>query len=77
MLYRLGSALILIGLILLIIFVVTYQEGEAQTNTLFAGAGLCIVGLLFHRRGRPRHDPPPARFRAVRKLLEKINTEEE
>jgi amino acid transporter len=77
MLYRLGSSLILIGLILLIVFLVTYQEGNVQSSTLLAGAGLCIVGLIFHRRGRPRHQLPPRRFRAVRKFLGKINPEDE
>ena len=77
MLYRLGSALILIGLILLIVSLVTYQDGEVQSSTLLVGAGLCIVGLIFHRRGRRRHDSPPTRFRAVRKFLGRINSEEE
>lgn len=77
MLHRLGSSLILIGLIFLIVFLVTYQAGDANTITLLAGLVMCIFGLLFRRRGRPRRDLPPARFRAVRKLLSKIETEEE
>jgi hypothetical protein len=77
MLYRLGSALILIGLILLIVFLVTYQEDNLDPSTLLAGAGLCILGLIFHRRGRTRHDTPPTRFRAVRKILGKNNLEED
>ncbi len=77
MLYRLGSALILIGLILLVVFLVTYQDGSVLSSTLLAGSGLCIVGLLFRRRGRPRYDMPPTRFRAVRKLLGKNNHEEQ
>jgi hypothetical protein len=77
MLYRLGSALILIGLILLVVFLVTYQESTVDSSTLLAGSGLCIVGLLFRRRGRPRKEMPPTRFRTVRKFLGKANHEEE
>jgi hypothetical protein len=77
MLYRLGSSLILIGLILLVVFLVTYQDENINTSTLLSGAGLCIIGLIFRRRGRPRHDLPSTRFRAVRKFLGKINTDDD
>ena len=78
MLYRLGSALILIGLILLIVFLVTYQEGSMQTSALLSGLGLCIVGLIFRRRGQRRRQSPPTRFRTVRRFLGKnqYNNEE-
>lgn len=77
MLSRLGSALILIGLILLVVFLVTYQEGDIRIPTLLAGAGFCILGLIFRRRGRPRHDLPTTRFRAVRKLMGNFNPDDE
>ncbi|MEE9508363.1 MAG: hypothetical protein V3V44_03660 [Anaerolineales bacterium] len=48
-----------------------------DSSTLLAGSGLSIVGLLFRRRGRPRKEIPPTRFRTVRKFLGKANHEEE
>jgi hypothetical protein len=77
MLYRLGSALILIGLILLIVFLVTYQAGSVQTSTLLSGLGLCIVGLIFRRRGQRRRRSPPTRFRSVRRFLGKNQNDNE
>ena len=77
MLYRLGSALILIGLVLLVVFLVTYQEDSMQTSTLLSGLGLCIAGLIFRRRGQRRRQSPPTRFRTVRRFLGKTQYDNE
>jgi hypothetical protein len=68
MLFRLGSALILIGLIALVVFALTLSVGEADPRVLFAGAGLAVVGLLIHRRARPDR-PPSSRFRTLRRVI--------
>jgi hypothetical protein len=65
--YRFGVFLIVIGLILLIIFGVTLQEGE--TSYLFCGgAAFCLVfGIFLAIRFRPPSEPVQ-RFRTVNKF---------
>ncbi|OGO66921.1 MAG: hypothetical protein A2Z37_05775 [Chloroflexi bacterium RBG_19FT_COMBO_62_14] len=68
MLFRLGSALILIGLLVPVVFALTLSIRQADPRVLLAGAGLAILGLLIHRR--VRHDRPHAgRFRTLRRRL--------
>ena len=50
MLLRLGNALVLIGLIVLVVFLITFSGGVADLRTLLAGAGLAIAGLVLRRR---------------------------
>ena len=69
MLYRLGSALILIGLIALVVFLVTFQTGQSDRTTLVVGILLTSIGLVFWRRGRRSRMVPPTRFHTVRKIL--------
>ena len=69
MLLRLGTAMVLMGTITLIVFLLTYSAGEADLRTLLAGAGLTLLGLVFRRRGAPAMDAEPTRFRTVRRLL--------
>jgi hypothetical protein len=69
MLFRFGSALVLIGTIVLIVFVLTYSAGQADLRTLLVGAGLAVLGLMLRRRGAPAVDAEPARFRTVRRIL--------
>jgi len=69
MLQRLGTALVLMGTITLVVFVLTYSAGQADLRTLLIGAGLTAVGLVFRRRGAPAVEEEPARFRTVRRLL--------
>jgi hypothetical protein len=77
MLLRLGSALVLIGLIVLVVFLITFSAGVADLRVLLAGAGLAIVGLVLRRRGRPAFDES-ARFVTVRRVLRRRpETEEE
>lgn len=69
MLYRLGSALLLIGLISLVVFMVTFQAGQSDQATLVAGISFITLGLLFWRRGRRSQMRPPTRFHTVRKIM--------
>lgn len=67
MLARLGSALILIGIVLMVIFLVTSTVGQENLLTLLAGAAVSGLGLLLRRRQPPPQDP--GRFRTLRRLL--------
>jgi hypothetical protein len=68
MLYRLGSALMLIGLVALVIFALTQSIGQGDMRLLVAGAGLAAAGLWLHRRGVPRL-PSQRRFSTLRRML--------
>lgn len=50
MVFRLGSAFVLIGIIVLVVFLLTFSINQANPLTLLAGAGLCILGLWIRRR---------------------------
>lgn len=67
MLFRLGSALILIGLIILVVFALTLSVGQADLRALLAGAGLTVLGLLIHRSARQARSPT-GRFRTWRRI---------
>jgi len=77
MLLRLGTALVLMGTITLIVFVLTYSAGTADLRTLLIGAALTVVGLVFRRRGAPIQQAEPTRFRTVRKLMRRAPPPEE
>jgi len=68
MTYRLGSALILIGLIVLIIFLLGWSVQQVDVRALLGGAALCALGLLLRRRSA-RNAVSPARFRLLRRAL--------
>ena len=68
MLMRLGTALTFIGLIVLVIFLVTFSAHRADLRTLLAGAGLAIAGLALRRRSQPAAEES-ARFVTIRKVL--------
>lgn len=67
MLARLGSALILIGIVLMVIFLVTSTVGQENLLTLLTGAAVSGLGLLLRRRQPPPQDP--GRFQTLRRLL--------
>ena len=77
MLFRLGSAFILIGLIALLVFALTLSAGEADLRALLAGAGLAILGLLIHHRVRQGRPKGAGRFRTLRRVLGDREREEE
>jgi len=74
MAYRLGSAFVLLGVILLTLFVVTLAAEQGDLLTLLAGAGLSIIGLVLRRRGAAR--VASGRFQTLRKLLGSEDKEE-
>jgi hypothetical protein len=63
---RVGSALILIALFALVIFLLTLQIGQADLRALLLGAALAALGLLLRRRGR--RPPRSTRFESLRRL---------
>lgn len=69
MLFRLGSALVLIGTLILVVFALTLSAGVGDLRTFLAGAGLAILGLLIHRRVRRVHPESAGRFRTLRRIL--------
>ncbi len=76
MLLRLGTALTFIGLIVLVVFLVTFSTDRGDLWALVAGAGLAAAGLVLRRRGQ---GPPAesARFVTMRKVLRRGGTPEE
>jgi len=74
MAHRLGSAFVLLGVILLTLFVVTFAAEQGDPLTLLAGAVLSILGLMLRRRRAARADS--GRFRTLRKLLGSEEEEE-
>jgi hypothetical protein len=77
MAYRFGLALILIGLISLIVFTVTYMNQEGDVRTLLLGASLCALGLTIRRRIARRNRIEAGRFRMFRRSNERITEEED
>jgi cytochrome c biogenesis protein CcdA len=77
MLHRLGSAFVLIGLIILIVFLVTFNTEQMDPRILLVGSILCIMGLIFRRRAAAKERLPSGRFHTVRKLIQKEVLEEE
>jgi len=74
MAHRLGSAFVLLGVILLTLFVVTLTAEQGDPLILLAGAGLSITGLVLRRRGAARVGS--GRFQTLRKLLGSEEEEE-
>ena len=68
MLQRLGNALVLIGLIALVVFLITFSGGVADLRVLLAGAGMAVAGLVLRRRGQPSRGES-SRFVTMRRLL--------
>ena len=64
---RAGSALTLIGLIALMVFLVTLTIGQADWRLLLAGAALAALGLLLRRRAA--RTEASRRFRTLRRML--------
>ena len=48
--FRLGSAFILLGVIILIVFTLSLSIGQGDPWTLVVGASLSALGLLLRRR---------------------------
>jgi hypothetical protein len=66
---RFGNALILIGILLLIVFLLTMQVGQSELAVLVLGAALSALGLLLRIRARRREARQSReRFRVLRRL---------
>lgn len=66
---RLASALILIGLIALVVFLLTVQVGQGDPMVLLMGASLTALGLLLRRRAlRRARRPSQGRFSLLRRM---------
>ena len=66
---RFGNALILIGTLLLIVFLLTMQVGQSELAVLVLGAALSALGLLLRLRARRREARQSReRFRVLRRL---------
>ena len=74
---RAGNALVLIGLIALIVFLVILSAGKADVLLLVGGAAMSALGLLLRRRAARRERAEPARFRALRRILGRDSAAEE
>ncbi|MFA9406530.1 MAG: hypothetical protein ACERKX_12020 [Anaerolineales bacterium] len=68
MISRLGTALILVGIIALVVFLLTYQVQEADLNVLLFGVGASLFGLLFRRRGARQSTRQSTRFQMLRRF---------
>jgi hypothetical protein len=69
MLRRLGSALILIGLVVMVVYWVSSTIGQGSALTLLAGAACSLVGLWLRRRALARSTGETGRFRTLRRLM--------
>jgi hypothetical protein len=74
---RAGNALVLLGLIALVVFLVMLSAGEADVLLLLGGAATSALGLLLRRRAARRERSEPARFRSLRRLFGQGSTSEE
>jgi hypothetical protein len=77
MIARLGSALVLIGLIFMVVFLVTFSAGRGDLRVLLSGAVISALGLLLRRR-RPDRPTDSGRFQTLRRMMgEQIEPDEE
>jgi len=65
---RFGSALILIGLISLVVFILTLQIHQPNTLALLLGASLAGLGLIIRRSVARNAQRRTARFHTLRRL---------
>jgi hypothetical protein len=75
--YRIGSAFILLGMILLTIFLLSFSIGQEDMALLLAGAWLSLLGLYLRRRNARLAEKGAARFRTLRYLLGRREEEQE
>lgn len=74
---RFGLALILIGVIVLMVFLITYSAGEGSVYALLAGSWLCLSGLWIRRIAERRMQRQAGRFRTLRHVLGPEGQEED
>jgi membrane protein implicated in regulation of membrane protease activity len=66
---RAGNALILVGVIALVVFLVMFSAGELDVLLLVGGAAISALGLLLRRRAARREQVRAGRFRTLRRVF--------
>jgi hypothetical protein len=69
MIRRLGSALILIGLVVMVVYWVSSTIGQGDARMLLAGAVCSLIGLWLRRRAVAQAAADSGRFRTLRRLM--------
>lgn len=75
--HRLGSAFVLLGLIVLTVFLLVFSVGQQDSGLLLAGAALSLFGLALRRRNARLAKSRPRRFSALRSLMGQGEEEQE
>ena len=65
---RFGLALILIGVIVMMVFLITTSNQQGDLTTLFVGTALCLIGMLVRRRAARSERVEADRFRLLRSV---------
>ena len=70
------SAMLLVGTIALIMFLVVLSQGQFDQTSLLVAAGLLGLGVLLRQWARRRQVRPPTRGRMLRRLLRRDHEED-
>ncbi|MEW6568870.1 MAG: hypothetical protein AB1449_12030 [Chloroflexota bacterium] len=74
---RAGNALVLIGLIALVVFLIMFTAGTSDLLLLLGGAAISALGLTLRRRAARLVQRRVRRFRALRRLMGERPPEDE
>ena len=74
---ELASALMMMGAIALIIFLIVLSTGTVEPTSLLLGIGLLGLGVFLRQRARRRQIMPPSRGRLLRRMLRRRQEEED
>ncbi len=66
---RAGNALVLVGVIALVVFLVMLSGGRTDILLLIGGAAICALGLLLRRLEARRERAQGSRFHTLRRVL--------
>lgn len=69
MVARAGSAFVLLGVIALVVFLVTFSIGQVDVLLLLLGAALSALGLVLRRRAARLESRSSSRFHTLRRVL--------
>jgi hypothetical protein len=65
---RFSLALILIGVIVMMVFLITTSNQQGDLTTLLVGTALCLIGMLIRRRVARAEHREAERFRLIRSV---------
>jgi formate-dependent nitrite reductase membrane component NrfD len=65
---RFSLALILIGVIVMMVFLITTSNQQGDLTTLLVGAALCLIGMLVRRRAARAERLEAGRFQLLRRV---------